>query len=156
MQIKKTSKLRGTGLCVGNSPGPVNSPHKGPVTRKMLPFDDVIMTALVWTNIRREAQNTTTDMRHKLCEKTNQLQRNPWNTDLETLIKHCLFNVCDVIFGYVMWFLWHYWHTCSKVGMLVADGLTAGYRQTPWSCRPVVAYQNTTLQIHNRSNWANV
>ena len=40
---RKTSKLRVTGLCVGNSPGPVNSPHKGPVTRKMLPFDDVIM-----------------------------------------------------------------------------------------------------------------
>ena len=40
----KTSKLRVTGLCVGNSPGPVNSPHKGPVTRKMLPFDDVIMS----------------------------------------------------------------------------------------------------------------
>ena len=31
---KKTSKLRVTDLCVGNSPGPVNSPHKGPVTRK--------------------------------------------------------------------------------------------------------------------------
>ena len=40
---KKTSKLRVTGLCVGNSPGPVNSQHKGPVTRKMFPFDDVIM-----------------------------------------------------------------------------------------------------------------
>ena len=40
---KKTSKLRVTGLCVGNSPGPVNSPPKGPVTRKMFPFDDVIM-----------------------------------------------------------------------------------------------------------------
>ena len=40
---KKTSKLRVTGLCAGNSPGPVNSPHKGPVTRKVLPFDDVIM-----------------------------------------------------------------------------------------------------------------
>ena len=40
---KKTLKLRVTGLCVGNSPGPVNSPHKGPVTRKMFPFDDVIM-----------------------------------------------------------------------------------------------------------------
>ena len=39
---KKTSKLRVTGLCVGNSPVPVNSPHKGPVTRKMFPFDDVI------------------------------------------------------------------------------------------------------------------
>ena len=40
---RKTPKLRVTGLCVGNSPGPVNSPHKGPVTRKMFPFDDVIM-----------------------------------------------------------------------------------------------------------------
>ena len=44
---KKTSKLRVTGLCVGNSPGMVNSPHKGPVTRKMFPFDDVIMAQ--WT-----------------------------------------------------------------------------------------------------------
>ena len=40
---KKTSKLRVTCLCAGNSPGPVNSPHKGPVMRKMFPFDDVIM-----------------------------------------------------------------------------------------------------------------
>ena len=40
---KKTSKLRVTGHCAGNSPGPVNSPHKGPVMRKMAPFDDVIM-----------------------------------------------------------------------------------------------------------------
>ena len=41
---KKASKLRVTGLCVGNSP--VNSPHKWPVTRKMFPFDDVIM--MIW------------------------------------------------------------------------------------------------------------
>ena len=40
---KKTSKLRVTGLCVGKSPGPVNSPLKGLVTGKMFPFDDVIM-----------------------------------------------------------------------------------------------------------------
>ena len=45
---KKTSKLRVTGLCVGNSPGPVNSPHKGPVTRKMFPFDDVIMLSMFY------------------------------------------------------------------------------------------------------------
>ena len=52
---KKTSKLRVTGLCVGNSPGPVNSPHKGPVTRKMFPFDDVIMINggfVVYRNVR--------------------------------------------------------------------------------------------------------
>ena len=40
---KKTPKLRVTGLWAGNSPGPVNSPHKWPVTRKMFPLDDVIM-----------------------------------------------------------------------------------------------------------------
>ena len=41
---KKTSKLRVTGLCVGGiHRRPVNSPYKWPVTRKMFPFDDVIM-----------------------------------------------------------------------------------------------------------------
>ena len=39
---KKASKLRVTGLCEGNPPV-VDSPHKGPVTRKMLLFDGVIM-----------------------------------------------------------------------------------------------------------------
>ena len=43
LRSKKTSKLRVTSLCAGNSLGPVNSPHKWPVTRKMLPFDNVIM-----------------------------------------------------------------------------------------------------------------
>ena len=40
---KKTPKLRVTSLCAGISPGPANSPQKGPVTRKMFPFDDVIL-----------------------------------------------------------------------------------------------------------------
>ena len=43
---KKTSKHRVTGLCAGNPPVSGGSPHKGPVTRKMLPFDDVIMQSL--------------------------------------------------------------------------------------------------------------
>ena len=41
---KKTSKFRITGFCKGNSPGPVNYPHKAAVTRKIFLFDDVIMT----------------------------------------------------------------------------------------------------------------
>ena len=43
---KNISKLRVTGLCVGNSPMTDEFPHKGPVTRKMFPFDDVIMWKL--------------------------------------------------------------------------------------------------------------
>ena len=43
-RFKKTSKLRVTGLCVrGIHRRPVNSPHKWPITRKMFPFDYVIM-----------------------------------------------------------------------------------------------------------------
>ena len=49
---KKTSKLRVTGLCVGTSTGPANSPHKGPVTRKMIPFDDVIMYIYIFIYMR--------------------------------------------------------------------------------------------------------
>ena len=40
---KKTSKLRVTDLCAGNSTITGEFPHKGPVTRKIFPFDDVIM-----------------------------------------------------------------------------------------------------------------
>ena len=44
LKSRKTSKLLVTGLCVrGIHRSTVNSPHKGPVTRKMSPFDDVIM-----------------------------------------------------------------------------------------------------------------
>ena len=34
--------------------GPVNSPHKGPVTRKIFPFDDVIMTPFMPNQSRRK------------------------------------------------------------------------------------------------------
>ena len=54
---KKTSKLRVTGLCVGNSP--VNSPHKWPITRKMFPFDEL------------SCDNTLSHIRHKAKISTN-------------------------------------------------------------------------------------
>ena len=40
---KKTSMLRVNGLCEGNPRRPVNSLRKGPVKRKLFPFDDVIV-----------------------------------------------------------------------------------------------------------------
>ena len=36
----------------GIHPGPVNSPHKWPVTRKMFPFDDVIMVPYIAATYR--------------------------------------------------------------------------------------------------------
>ena len=40
---KKNSRLYVTGLCTGNSPVTCEFPYKWPVTRKIFPFDDVIM-----------------------------------------------------------------------------------------------------------------
>ena len=45
----KTSKLRVTGLLWGIHRWLVISPHKWPVTRKMFPFDDVIMYLIQYT-----------------------------------------------------------------------------------------------------------
>ena len=43
----KTPKLRVTGLCEEDSPLTID-PHKGPVSRKIFPFDDVIIEALLY------------------------------------------------------------------------------------------------------------
>ena len=43
--VDEKAKLRVTGLCEGNPPVTCGFPHKGPVTRKMFPFDDIIMEA---------------------------------------------------------------------------------------------------------------
>ena len=63
---KKTSKLHVTGLCAG----PVNSPHKWPVTRKMFPFDDVIMTNLGDTRGHGINVNVSTNY-NKTCENNS-------------------------------------------------------------------------------------
>ena len=41
----KTSKLRVTGLCAGNSPGTAEFPHKWTITRKKFPFDDIMRSS---------------------------------------------------------------------------------------------------------------
>ena len=60
---KNTTKLRVTGLCGGIHRWPVNSPHKGPVTRQMFPFDDVIMGLV---QERRNSSSLTMEL-HLSC-----------------------------------------------------------------------------------------
>ena len=43
---RKKSKFVSLAFVRGIDRWPVNSPHKGPVTRKMLPFDDVIIALI--------------------------------------------------------------------------------------------------------------
>ena len=68
---QRKHQLSATGLCEGNSPGPVNSPHKGPVTRKLFPFDGVRMlgclprTSLTTYMIRRGVSITQCTVKTK-------------------------------------------------------------------------------------------
>ena len=52
--VKETSKSALLALCEGIHRWPVNSPHKGPVTWKKLPFDDAIMLSFLapWIRFR--------------------------------------------------------------------------------------------------------
>ena len=93
---KKASKLRVTGLGVGNSPGPANSPHKGPVTRKMFPFGDVIMD-----NVSKMQSGCLTSETKQLFGKATELpiieQDHTWSLELPVGVsKHqplvCLLN----------------------------------------------------------------
>ena len=122
---KKTSELRVTGLCAGKSPGSVNSPHKWPVTRKMFPFDDVIMNAgydyreLSWsmyTNIKPGAAECLClqlhrsveevqfhSFRGKICQKrqeklrTNQHKDKQLSLDSTVAIAHISHNYLHMI-----------------------------------------------------------
>ena len=57
---KKTSKFYVTALCEEDHRWLVYTPHKGPVTRKIFPFDDVIMGKRT-----KEAHNNTMDHLYK-------------------------------------------------------------------------------------------
>ena len=83
---KKTSKLRVTGLCAGNSP------HKWPVTRKMFPFDDVIMsqrlyeliTESLWTFSLFQSRLLCSNQVHDLAPVTT--AQLPWQVQNYELI----------------------------------------------------------------------
>ena len=47
--------------------GPVNSPHKGPVTRKMFPFDDVIIIATE-VDVKNRAKSSTKSTQSWYCK----------------------------------------------------------------------------------------
>ena len=78
--------------------GPVNSPHKWPVTRKIFPFDDVIMQSFLYHILLSEKNNnitSTSNDRHAIsnyrsieCSFSNCLDWRQWNIKVS---RHCPF-----------------------------------------------------------------
>ena len=75
---KKTSKLPVTGLCAGNSPVTGEFPAQRPVTRKMFPFDDVIMlTWICW--IRVDVTATRLCSHNSMCICNEPIKCSNWS-----------------------------------------------------------------------------
>ena len=92
---KKISKLRVTGLCAGNSPGPVNYPHKRSVTREMFPFRDVIMD--IW---QMWLQSQTWKMVMHVLTKYNNVEDGlPF---IKTYLRKCTYD--DIVFNGYLFF----------------------------------------------------
>ena len=73
--------------------GPVNSPHKGPVTRKMFPFDDVVMWKHLlgrWPFVRGTTRVTGGFPSQKpVTWLSNQSRRRWFETPSPPLWRHC-------------------------------------------------------------------
>ena len=84
-QIKRQSSVS-LAFVWGIHRGPVNSPHKGPVTRKMLPFDDVIMS---WT---------ISDPSHWRIQAEPWWRASIWRSHRKVVIKQCSYhnNIIDI------------------------------------------------------------
>ena len=89
---KKTSKLRVTGLCEGNSPVTGEFPTHRPVTQKMFPFDDVIMITFTLFTLTTFIQNiASTEFEQSLFFSvlTKWLTNRHW-VDIKELCRHWL------------------------------------------------------------------
>ena len=62
--------------------GPVNCPHKWPVTRKMCPFDDVIMVTAQWSNPGEIPCKSIAAIHFTLWCKQNK-------TNNSNIVRHC-------------------------------------------------------------------
>ena len=96
-QIKENIKAPRHWPSCGETPGPVNSPHKGPVTRKMVPFDDVIMKSVLHTHHTvNDAYLMGTLPSHSnewsICSSSNALNLNSYRKTNDTPISLQQFN----------------------------------------------------------------
>ena len=97
-----TSKLRVTVLCEGNSTGPVNSPHKWPITRKIFAFADVIMWIIhAWYRWDRTYRKPAISMLFWSCQAWDQTEctYNPCS-DQTTCWRHMYLSQCRCFYFY--------------------------------------------------------
>ena len=116
---------------------PVNSLHKWPVTRKMFPFDDVIMSGrflvivapLEWTSVTLGLINLFKKM---------QCAMSPWWPFVWLISRQSLFNLNHCNSWHLKKWLWHPWlkteyysQTCSHCTEYNVVGASINYIEPP-------------------------
>ena len=128
---KKTSNLRVTGLCAGNSSEAGDSPHKWPVTQKMFPFDGV--TCCVFTVLHKMAF-THNSMRNELYSIYNK------SHGVYIRLPYCCVCCSE-------WFLPSYFRitllTRSDHAVLASEAISGNM-----SCEPMAVYKNKNKWEH--------
>ena len=104
--------------------GPVNSPHKGPVTRKMFPFDDVIMNRKEYEliNDRSPLRNDTKKKQKKTMQNISHETSSGCNPLIIGLGYRVVgyFSTSDLREGELYipiknmkWHIWHIWNSLT-------------------------------------------
>ena len=139
---KKTSKLRVTGLCAGNSPGTGEFPHKWPVTRKMFPFDDVIMMTLL-TSLVCQSRSCCVTTNHISLQKQGQTWSAAFHScvmmDYLAPMSICLWGVSLQLVSSTKKFLFY---------SILADGDTSLVQRNAF-CKQLVLKHRCTRAIKN-------
>ena len=84
--------------------GPVNSPHKWPVTRKMFPFDDVIMPNV---HLHSESQDLHSDNYYQFDDNILLVNSNTKHLIVKTVFHGCKFNEFHLPFRCIRWLQIH-------------------------------------------------
>ena len=88
---KKTKKLQSSASLAfvrGIHWWPVNSPHKGPVTRKMFPFDDVIMISEICICPLKHRTRTSSSPCLKMSQHLTMLRLPPFRHSADCKVRH--------------------------------------------------------------------
>ena len=93
---------------------PVNSPHKGPVTRKMFPFDDVIMTQLSADSV--------------LKSMPDRQRRNCYGSSSSTMVPTSIITFCPMktyeVLKLLLWIFFFWVLLCDKISICRYDSLS--------------------------------
>ena len=114
---KKTSKLWSLALVRGIHRGPVNSPHKWPVTRKMFPFDDVFMKLdFLSSPVTRPITQHELSTRVWLCVTL----KYPWYVPIAS--SRCITDM-QMTLIHTLWVVWWKW----SLNWSLKDSACGGY-----------------------------